>query len=234
MKQVILRQGEAVVEDVPAPITEPGQVLVSVDHSCISVGTELSGLRVGGLPLWRRALQQPHNVRKALEAAVTMGPRRMWSLVRGQLSSGSATGYSASGVVLEVGRGVSDLEPDERVACAGAQFAHHAEVIRVPRNLVVPVPDDVSLRDASTVTLGAIALQGVRRAEPTLGETFVVIGLGALGQLTSQLLKANGNRVIAVDLEAERVRLAVAIGADLGIDPDRLCGRARDEARIRR
>ncbi len=219
MKQVILRQGRAVVEEVPAPFVESGMVLVAVDHSCISVGTELAGLRVGGLPLWKRALSQPQNVQRALQAAVTMGPRRMWDLVSGQLAAGTPSGYSASGVVLEVGAGVLDLEPGERVACAGAQFAHHAEIIRVPRNLVVPVPDGLPLRDASTVTLGAIAIQGVRRAEPTLGETFVVLGLGVLGQITSQLLKASGNRVIAVDVDAERVALAVETGADLGIDP---------------
>lgn len=219
MKQVILRQGEAVVEDVPAPLVEPGTVLVTVDHSCISVGTELSGLRMGGLPLWRRALRQPQNVQRAVRAAFTVGPRRMWNIVSGQLAAGTPSGYSASGFVLEVGTGVIDLDPGDRVACAGAQFAHHAEIIRVPRNLVVPVREDLPLRDASTVTLGAIAMQGVRRAEPTLGETFVVIGLGALGQLTSQLLKASGARVIAVDIDAERVALAVAIGADLGIDP---------------
>ncbi len=220
MKQVILRQGQAVVEEVPAPFVELGTVLVAVDHSCISVGTELSGLRVGGLPLWKRALRQPQQVQKAVQIAITSGPRRMWSLVRGKLAAGNPSGYSASGVVLEVGEGVSDLEPGDRVACAGAQFAHHAEVIRVPRNLVVLVPDELPLKDASTVTLGAIAMQGVRRADPTLGETFVVIGLGLLGQITTQLLKANGSRVIAVDLDAERVALAVASGADLGLNPE--------------
>jgi predicted dehydrogenase len=220
MKQVILRQGAAVVEQVPAPVVEPGTVLVAVDHSCISVGTELSGLRTSGLPLWKRALRQPQNVRKALQLMVSAGPKRTWSLVRGQLAGGSPSGYSASGVVLEAGPGVEDLEAGERVACAGAQYAHHAEVIRVPRNLVVPVPAGVPPREASTVTLGAIALQGVRRAEPTLGETFVVVGLGVLGQLTAQLLKANGTRVIALDLDPERVALALALGADLGIDPD--------------
>ena len=219
MQQVILRQGRAYVEEVPAPFVEPGTVLVRVDHSCISVGTELSGLRVGGLPLWKRALRQPQNVQKALQAAVTMGPRRMWSLVSGKLAAGNPSGYSAAGVVVEVGEGVRDLEPGDRVACAGAQYANHAELIRVPRNLVVEVPEGLGLREASTVTLGAIAMQGVRRAEPTLGETFVVVGLGVLGQITAQLLRANGARVIATDLDAARVALAVSTGADLGIDP---------------
>src|SRR5207245_7015813 len=122
-------------------------------------------------------------------------------------------GYSAAGVVVEAGEEVVGFAPGDRVACAGAGIANHAEVIAVPVNLAVRVPDEVDLEDASTVTLGAIALQGVRRAEPTLGETIGVIGLGILGQLTVQLLRANGCRVVATDLDPERVELAVAHGA---------------------
>jgi predicted dehydrogenase/threonine dehydrogenase-like Zn-dependent dehydrogenase len=105
------------------------------------------------------------------------------------------------------------------VACAGAQSAHHAEVIRVPRNLVVRIPDGLATAEASTVTLGAIALQGVRRAQPTLGETFVVIGLGVIGQLTHQLLRADGCRVIGVDLDPRRVQLARDLRIDIGLEP---------------
>ena len=220
MKQVILRQGVAAVDDVPAPCVEPGTVLVGVQHSCISIGTELSGLRSSGLPLWKRALQQPANVQKAIGSALAVGPTRTWSMIRGQLTAGNATGYSAAGVVLEVGAGVEDIVRGDLVACAGAQSAHHAEVIRVSRNLVVPVPDGVDSEDASTVTLGAIAMQGVRRVESTLGETFVVIGLGILGQLTVQLLKADGCRVIGVDLDQSRIATAISLGMDMAIDPD--------------
>ncbi len=219
MKQVILRHGMAVVEEVPDPFVEAGTVLVAVDHSCISIGTEMSGLRSGGMPLWKRALRQRANVQKAVRTAMTIGPKRTWSLVRGQLAAGTATGYSAAGTVVDVGMGVEDVDVGDRVACAGAQFAHHAEVIRVPRNLMVPIPDAVSFRDAATVTLGAIAMQGIRRAAPTLGETFVVIGLGVLGQLAVQLLKANGCRVIGTDLDAARIALAVRDGMDLGVAP---------------
>src|SRR5688572_2946023 len=137
--------------------------------------------------------------------------------VRGRVEAPRPTGYSASGTVIAVGEGVSDLAPGERVACAGAEHAYHAEVIRVPRNLCLRVPAEVSSEAAATVTLGAIALQGVRRAQPTLGETFVVIGLGALGQIAAQLLKANGCRVIALDLDAARVSLALELGADHGL-----------------
>ncbi|MBE0447657.1 MAG: bi-domain-containing oxidoreductase [Actinobacteria bacterium] len=220
MKQVLIKQGQAVVEDIPAPQIEAGTVLVQVDHSCISVGTEMSGVKTSGLPLWKRALKQPNNVKKALQMVATQGLAHTRSVVEGKLTAGQPTGYSAAGIVLEVGEGIDDIKPGDRVACAGAQCAHHAEVIRVPRNLTVPIPDALGFAEASTVTLGAIALQGVRRAQPTLGETFVVIGLGILGQLTAQLLKANGCRVIGTDLDRARVRIAQDLGMDVGIHPE--------------
>jgi predicted dehydrogenase len=220
MKQVLIRQGHAVVEDVPAPALEAGTVLVRVGRSCVSVGTEMSGLASSGMPLWKRALAQPHNVKKALDTMAALGPRRTWSLIQGQLAAGNPTGYSAAGEVIAVGAGITDLAVGDRVACAGAQCANHAEIIRVPRNLTVPVPDPVSIGAASTVTLGAIALQGVRRAAPTLGENVVVVGLGILGQITAQLLKANGCRVIGVDLDRRRLEIAVRSGMDVALDPD--------------
>ena len=219
MKQVFFRQGQVVVEDVPPPLVEPGAVLVAVDHSCISVGTELSGVRTSATPLWRRALARPRAVLKVLELAANQGVSHARQVVSGALSAAAPTGYSAAGTVVEVGDGIEDLRAGDRVACAGAQCAHHAEFICPPRNLTVPVPDSLDLAAASTVTLGAIALQGVRRAAPTLGETFVVIGLGLLGQLTCQMLKANGCRVIATDLDADRVALAESLGADNAFTP---------------
>lgn len=220
MKQVLVKQGQAVVETVPAPQVEAGTVLVRVESSCISIGTELSGLRSSGVPLWKRALKEPDKVARVLQMIATQGFNRTRTVVNGQLSAGAAIGYSAAGTVIAVGEGISDLTPGDRVACAGAQCAHHAEVIRVPRNLAVPVPEGIGMAEASTVTLGAIALQGVRRAQPTLGETFVVIGLGILGQLTVQLLKANGCRVIGVDLDRDRMQLAQSLGMDHGAIPD--------------
>jgi predicted dehydrogenase/threonine dehydrogenase-like Zn-dependent dehydrogenase len=219
MKQVLIRQGQTVVEKVPAPLVEPGTVLVRVDHSCISIGTEMVGVRTTGLPLWKRALKQPENVKKVFEMAATHGAASTRRLVGGILSAGSPSGYSAAGVVLEVGEGIDDLRPRDRVACCGGQCAYHAEIIRVPRNFVAPVPDNVNFAAASTVSLGAIALQAVRRAQPTLGEIFVVIGLGVLGQLTAQILRANGCRVIGTDLDPERIRLAEQLGMETGIDP---------------
>ncbi|HEY3375062.1 MAG TPA: bi-domain-containing oxidoreductase [Candidatus Aquicultor sp.] len=219
MKQVLIKQGQAIVEEIPAPQVEPGTVLVQVDHSCISVGTEMSGVKVSAMPLWKRALKQPQNVKKAFQMVATQGLAHTRSVVEGKLSAGSPTGYSATGIVLEVGEGIDDIQPGDRVACAGAQCAHHAEIIRVPRNLTVLVPDELGFPAASTVTLGAIAMQGVRRATPTLGETFVVLGLGILGQLTIQLLKANGCRVIGTDLDRTRIEQARGLGMDVGIIP---------------
>ena len=217
MKQVLVRRGQIAVEEVPAPLAEPGTVLVRVDHSCISAGTELSGIRASGNPLWRRAIRQPGKVKRLFDVATSDGIGAARNLVEGKLATGEATGYSAAGTVVQVGEGVTDLEVGDRVACAGAQAAHHAQVIRVPRNLTVPIPDGLGFAEASTVTLGAIALQGVRRAVPTLGETFVVIGLGILGQLTAQLLRANGCRVIGIDLDGGRVGLARQLGMDVGL-----------------
>jgi predicted dehydrogenase/threonine dehydrogenase-like Zn-dependent dehydrogenase len=219
MKQVLILKGSALVRLVPAPRVEPGEVLVGVRVSCLSVGTEMSGVRSSAVPIWKRALQQPEKVADVANKLATQGLKRTWNLVQGKIDEAKPTGYSATGVVLEVGEGIHDLAPGDRVACAGAQCAYHAEFIRVPRNLCVPLPDDLDWESASTVTLGAIALQGVRRAQPTLGESFVVIGLGLLGQLTVQMLKANGCRTIGVDLDPARIALARQLGLDVGLSP---------------
>jgi predicted dehydrogenase/threonine dehydrogenase-like Zn-dependent dehydrogenase len=220
MKQVLIKKGGAVVAEVPAPAIEPGEVLVRTRVSCLSVGTEMSGMRSSGIPLWRRVIQQPEKVASVLQMVAAQGLRRTWSLVEEKRDAAHPTGYSAAGVIVEVGAGIEDLAPGDRVACAGNQYAHHAEMIRVPRNLCVRLPDELDWESASTVTLGAIALQGVRRAQPTLGESFVVIGLGILGQLTAQLLRANGCRTIGVDLERSRLSLASQLGLHVGLHPD--------------
>lgn len=220
MKQILIHKGAAVVADVPAPGVEAGQIVVRVARSCLSVGTEMSGIRHSAIPLWKRVLRQPEKVTAAVRMVATNGWQRTWSLIEQQRDAAHPTGYSAAGIVVEVGAGIDDIRCGDRVACAGAQFAHHAEFIRVPRNLCTLVPDNLDWDAASTVTLGAIALQGVRRAQPTLGENFVVIGLGILGQLTVQLLRAHGCRVIGVDVDRARIDLATQLGMNLGIDPD--------------
>jgi predicted dehydrogenase len=218
LKQVFFRRGEVVVEDVPAPAAEAGAVIVRTAYSCISSGTELAGVRASGRSLLARAIEEPAKVGRLVAMAAAHGAREALRSVLEKADVAHPTGYSAAGIVVEVGEGVPDLRAGDRVACAGSQSAHHAELIRVPRNLCARVPDELDLDAAATVTLGAIALQGVRRANPTLGETFAVIGLGILGQLTVQLLKANGCRAIAIDVDPARVQLARSLGADWGLD----------------
>ena len=219
MKQVLIKAGSAVVEDVPAPQVGHKNILVRVTHSCISVGTEMAGVKMSGLPLYQRALKQPEHVKRVLEMMRDQGVKRTMDRVMGKLSAGSATGYSAAGVVIEVGNEVDGFAVGDRVACAGAGIANHAELIDVPVNLALKVPDGLDTSIASTVTLGAIAMQGIRRAQPTLGETIVVVGLGILGQISAQMLSANGCRVIGVDLDPWRIQLALENGMDIGINP---------------
>lgn len=220
MKQVLLKNGQAIIEDVPAPIVSSKNILVKVMHSCISVGTESASLKMSSLPLYKRALKQPENVLKVIEMAKNQGIERTIDRVTGKLASGSPTGYSCAGQIIEIGSEVTGFSVGDIVGCAGAGIANHAEYVNVPVNLAVKVPSGLSTEEASTVTLGSIALQGVRRLNPTLGETIVVIGLGVLGQLTVQMLKANGCRVIGIDLSEDRVNEALSFGMDRGVTND--------------
>ena len=217
MKQVLVRNGTVLVEDVPAPGPSPGGVVVRTSFSCISAGTELSGLELSELPLYRRALRQPHHAHRAMESAREQGLVRTYRRISARLASGIPMGYSAAGVVVAVGERVEEFAIGDRVACAGAGVASHAEVLAVPVNLATHVPDAMGLDDACTATLGAIALQGVRRAAPSLGETVGVIGLGLIGQLTVQLLRAAGCRVLGLDLDPTRVEVAREAGVEWGV-----------------
>jgi predicted dehydrogenase/threonine dehydrogenase-like Zn-dependent dehydrogenase len=219
VKQLLVRSGKVFLKEVPAPLAGPRNVLVQVDRSCVSVGTEMAGIKMSGLPLYRRALKQPHHVKRVVQLMRDQGVARVYKQVMGKLDAGLPTGYSAAGTVIAVGSDVEGIAIGDRVACAGAGIANHAELIDVPVNLCVPVPEALSFDLAATVTLGAIAMQGVRRAQPTLGETVVVVGLGILGQITAQLLGANGCRVIGTDVDPRRIAVAVENGMDIGINP---------------
>ena len=215
VRQVVVSGGEVVVRDVPAPALRPGAVLVRTHASVISVGTESASTGGGGgESLALKAIRNPALVRKVLDRVATHGLKATLDTVRARLGNDQPTGYSCAGTVLE--SGVPDLAPGDRVACAGAGWANHAAINVVPRNLVARVPDGVPLEDAAFATLAAIALQGVRRAAPTLGESVVVLGLGLLGQLAVQLLKANGCVVLGVDVREDRVKRAVSLGLDEG------------------
>lgn len=230
MKQVLLTHAGIEVTDVPAPKVEPGRVLVRTAASCISVGTELPGVKASNLPLWKRALKRPDQMLRVIEMVRTEGLAKTQEVVRSHLRQAHPMGYSLAGTVVAVGEGVNDFFPSDRVACAGSQAAFHAEYVCVPHNLVVTTPDDVGDEAAATVALGAIALQGVRRAEPTLGETFVVVGLGVLGQITVRLLKASSIRTIGSDLNPTRVAQARARGLELALDGS--CNSEQQVARL--
>ncbi|HYE15335.1 MAG TPA: bi-domain-containing oxidoreductase, partial [Pyrinomonadaceae bacterium] len=222
MKQILQnrRTGAVEVADVPAPALRRGRVLVRAAASLISAGTERAAVGDNRKGLLGRAVAQPELVRKAVARAREEGLMSAVEAVRSKLEESVALGYSAAGVVVGVGEGVEGFRAGDRVACAGLGYASHAEVLSVPKNLCARVPEGVELSEAAYATLGAIALQGVRLAAPTLGESVVVVGLGLLGQLATQLLTANGCRVFGVDPDAGRVALARSLGADDGCAPD--------------
>ncbi|HEX8150424.1 MAG TPA: bi-domain-containing oxidoreductase [Pyrinomonadaceae bacterium] len=218
MKQLLqnLKTGEGVVADVPAPVAQPGRVLVRAAASLVSAGTERAFVELGRKSLLGKAKERPDLVGKVLEKVKSEGLLSTLRSVREKLDESHALGYSAAGVVVEAGEGVTEFRAGDRVACAGTGYAAHAELLSVPKNLCARLPDGVDFEAGAFATLGAIALQGVRLAEPTLGESVVVIGLGLVGQLAAQLLKANGCRVFGVDLDSSRVELAGRLGADDG------------------
>ena len=221
MKQILqnLKTGNIEVADVPSPIAQPGRVLVRTATSLISSGTERMTVEMGHKTLLGKARERPDLVKQVIQKARSEGVLNTVNAVRNRLESLNSLGYSAAGTVIEVGNQVAEFRPGDRVACAGAEFAAHAEVLSVPKNLCVRLPDDMSFEAGAFGTLGAIALQGVRLAEVTLGESVVVIGLGLIGQLTVQLLKANGCRVYGIDLDTKRIDLARQLGADAGCAP---------------
>ena len=229
MKQIVLRGGAPTVAEVPAPSPAAGHVLVANAASLISSGTERAAVSASGggglLPM--RALRNPDLVLLTLKHAREHGVRDTVETVRNAVSDDTVLGYSSAGVVLHTG-GIADFRVGQHVACAGAGRANHAEVIAVPGNLVAGVPSGVSLRDAAFTTVGAIALQGVRRAEAKLGERIVVVGLGLIGLLTTQLLHAAGCRVLGVEPSPERRSLGDELGAELVVAPADAGAAAKD------
>ncbi len=235
MKQILQhnRSGDVVVAEVPVPGLQKGRVLVRTAASLISAGTEKHVVDSGKKSLLGRAKERPELVKQVLEKVVTEGLASTISAVKAKLDSGTALGYSAAGIVSAVGEGVAGFRVGDRVSCAGVGYASHAEVISVPQNLCVRLPADVSFDEGSFGTLGAIALQGVRLASPTLGEVAVVIGLGLLGQLTVQLLKANGCRVFGVDLDETKMQTARELGAEMCASPAAAAGLIKEWSRGR-
>jgi predicted dehydrogenase/threonine dehydrogenase-like Zn-dependent dehydrogenase len=220
MKQVLqhARTGEITVAEVPAPQLLPNCVLVRIAASVVSAGTERASTEFAGKSLLQKARSRPDLVREVISKVQRDGVFSAWQAVRGRLDEPQTPGYSSAGTVIAVGDGTTDLQPGDRVACAGAGIAVHAEVSCVPRLLVGRIParnvgGEVPFDEAAFATLGAVALHGIRTAEVKLGDLVAVIGLGLIGQLTVQLLKAAGCRVLGMDVDPSRAALARHLGA---------------------
>jgi predicted dehydrogenase/threonine dehydrogenase-like Zn-dependent dehydrogenase len=221
MKQIIqsYKNGKIDLAEVPEPAVKAGGLLVRTAASLISPGTEKLMIEMGRKSLMGKARARPDLVRQAWAKARKEGFISVFKEAMNRLDEPIPLGYSAAGVVLEVGQGGTGFRPGDRVAAAGAGFASHGEVLWVPENLCVPIPEGVDFEAAAFVMLGAIALHGVRQAGLTLGETGVVIGLGLLGLLSVQMLAAQGCRVIGVDLDPQKVKLARELGAEAALVP---------------
>ncbi|HTR68112.1 MAG TPA: bi-domain-containing oxidoreductase [Terriglobales bacterium] len=218
MKQVLqdARSGEVQVAEVPAPRLLPGCVVVRIGASLVSAGTERASSEFASKNLMAKAKARPDLVREVINKIRRDGLFSAVSAVRSRLDQPSALGYSSAGTIIEVADDVADLSVGDRVACAGAGYAVHAEFACVPRLLTARISahSAVSFEEAAFTTVGAVAMHGVRTADAKLGEVVAVIGLGLLGQLTVQILKAAGCRVLGMDLVPDRAELAARHGAD--------------------
>ncbi len=224
MKQVVqnMKSGELTVDKVPAPAIKSGGILVKNHFSLISAGTEKSSVDLGKMNMLQKARSRPEDVKKVLQEIKQTGFLATYRKVMSKLDSGKPLGYSSAGIVLAVDPSITEFKVGDRVACGGVGYANHADIIFIPKNLAVKVPHEVGLDEAAYTTVGAIAMQGVRQAQPTLGEIVAVIGLGLVGLLAAQILKANGCRVFGVDVDPSNVELAKKLGVD------RACVRSAD------
>ena len=218
MRQLLqhTRSGELRIEEVPAPIAQPGGLVVQNLFSVVSAGTERATVEFARKSLLGKARSRPDLVRQILGRVRSHGLLGTYRTVKERLDHFAPLGYSSAGRVLGVGEGSEDFSPGDLVACAGSGYASHAEVVFVPRNLAVKLPEGVTPRDGAFATLGAIALQGIRRADLTPGESVAVIGLGLLGRLTVQVLRAYGFPVLGLDVSAAQVEAAAESGMEAG------------------
>jgi predicted dehydrogenase/threonine dehydrogenase-like Zn-dependent dehydrogenase len=210
VKQIIqnLKTGETILEEVPAPVVKSGQVLIKTTRTLVSLGTERMLVAFGKAGLISKARQQPDRVKQVLDKIKTEGLLPTLEAVFNKLNQPLPLGYCNVGEVIEVGKGVTEFAVGDRVASNG----QHAEYVCIPKNLVAKIPDNVSDDEASFTVIGSIGLQSIRLLNPTLGETVVVFGLGLIGLITAELLKANGCRVIGIDLDADKLAIAQSKG----------------------
>jgi predicted dehydrogenase/threonine dehydrogenase-like Zn-dependent dehydrogenase len=212
VKQIIqdLKNGNTILEEVPAPNVKAGYLLIETTRSLVSLGTERMLVEFGKSSLIQKARQQPDKVKEVINKVKTDGLQPTINAVLNKLGQPLPLGYCNVGTVIAVGKGVEGFAIGDRVASNGP----HAEYVCIPKNLVVQIPEGVTDEEASFTVIGAIGLQGIRLANPTLGETVVVVGLGLIGLVTAQLLKANGCRVIGFDFDNVKVELARQLGID--------------------
>lgn len=215
-----LKDGKMQLLEVPFPALSSGQVLVRNHFSLISAGTEGKTVKDARLSYIGKARARKEEVKKVIDAAKTFGVMNTYKMVMNKLDAPTPLGYSTSGEIIAVATDVKDLKVGDLVACGG-NSANHSEVIAVPVNLCVKIDKNVEMAHAAFTTLGAIALQGIRQADLRLGENCVVIGLGLVGQLTVQMLKASGVKTIGIDVDARMVKLAESNGIDLALTRSR-------------
>ena len=214
MKQVLedLRDGSIYVEEVPPPQLRDEFVLVRNRHSLISSGTEGGTVKLGRMGLLAKARARPEQAMKVIQLARAQGPLTAYAVARRALETPIVLGYSCAGEVIAVGKGVDHVRVGDLVACAGQGYASHAEVVCVPKRLCVPLPSGVEIEQGAFATVGAIALQSIRVADVRLGDNVVVLGLGLIGLLVAQLLRAAGCRVFGLDIDTGRLGLASESG----------------------
>lgn len=212
MKQILqsFKTGETILEEIPTPLVSSNKVLIQSTKSLISLGTERMLVEFGKANYLEKARQQPERVKMVLDKIRTEGLLPTIDAVRNKLDQPIPLGYSNVGIVLQVGDKVKNVKVGDRVVSNGP----HAEFVSVSENLVAKIPDEISDEEATFTVVGAIGLQGIRLASPTLGETFVVQGLGLIGLITCQLLKANGCQVIGIDPDASKCKLAESFGIE--------------------
>ena len=216
MKQLLqnVKNGKTTVEDVPVPTPREGMALVKISATLVSAGTERMVVEFAEKTLVGKARSRPDLVKQTLDKAKREGVMPTVQAVFNRLDQPMALGYSSAGVIVALGRNMHGFKVGQRVACAGANYASHAEYNIIPKNLITPLPKNVDFESAAFTTLGAIALQGFRLAEPQLGDNVAVIGLGLLGLLTVQLAAAAGCKVLGIDLDPKRIKLASSFGIE--------------------
>lgn len=228
MRQVIqsYKTGKLSLDEMPVPAVSSVGVLVRNERSAVSPGTERMIIDLAKKSMLGKAAARPDLVKQVLGKVRSEGLWSTFQKVQSKLETPIPLGYSCAGIIEQTGAFVEELRPGDRVACGGAGYANHAEFNHVPRNLCAKIPEGVSMEEASFTTIGSIALQGVRQAELRLGDRVAVIGLGLIGQIAAQLVKAAGCQVLGSDIDKMKLDLALKLGADQAVDGSQLVAAA--------